>query len=202
MFAFLRGIVASKGAEGIALDVQGAGYAVMVPAGTQAQLVLHEEARLLTYCHIREDTFQIFGFLREEERALFIALLGITGVGPRVALAVLSALPPHTFQRAVLDNDVAAFNKVPGVGKKTAQRLVLEMRSKLGQDTELGALLGGEASAAVAAPEGDDVAEALLALGCTPQEARQAAAYARQQLGDEAGDEALVREALRSLARS
>ena len=92
MFAFLRGTVAEKGADHIALDVNGAGYLVHVPAPVQRKLAPNQEVRLLTYCHIREDAFQIFGFLREEERALFIMLLGISGIGPKVALAVLSGL--------------------------------------------------------------------------------------------------------------
>lgn len=201
MFAFLRGIVATKGLGQIALDVHGAGYAVFVPDTVYRKLAVDQEATLLTYCHIREDLFQIYGFLKEEERALFLMLLSINKVGPKVALSVLSAMTPAEFGRAVMDNDVKAFSKVPGVGKAMAQRIVLEMKSKLGQDPELDAILG-KTPREDEAPEGDDVYEALIALGCTPQEAKKASTHARTLLGPDAPDEELVRAALRSMART
>jgi Holliday junction DNA helicase RuvA len=163
-------------------------------------LVPNQEVTLLTYCHIREDAFLIFGFLREEERALFTMLLSISGVGPKVALAVLSSLPVAEFGRAVLDNDVKAFERVSGVGKKLAQRIILETRGKMGHDTELGVLLG-EVRPDSEALEGDDVYEALISLGCTPAEARKATATARKSLGEGAKDEDVVRAALRSMAK-
>lgn len=200
MFAFLRGSVAEKTIDGIALDVQGVGYAVLVPDTVYRKLAVHQEVTLLTYCHIREDSFTIFGFLKEEERALFIMLLGINGVGPRVALAVLSAMSVAEFGRAVLENDLKALTRSPGVGKKLAQRILLEMKAKMGQDAELSAILG-EPVGAEAEAEGDDVYEALMSLGCTQPEARKAAAAARKELGEGVPDEDLVRSALRSLAR-
>lgn len=201
MFAFLRGTVAMKGAQQIALEVQGVGYQVLVPERIQRKLAVNQEVMLLTYCHIRENAFDIFGFMKEEERGLFTALLTINGVGPKVALAVLSVFSVSEFARALQHNDVGAFTKVSGVGKKMAQRIVLEMKSKLGQDPELSAILGEEPGAAEAATDGDDVYEALLSLGCTPAEAKHAATKARKALGDDATDEDLVREALRSLAK-
>lgn len=201
MFAFLRGVVAFKGLNHIALDVNGVGYAVSVPDTVYRKLVIDQEATLLTYCHIREELFQIFGFLKEEERALFLMLLGINKVGPKVALSVLSSMSVKEFGRAVLENDVKTFSRVPGVGKAMAQRIVLEMKSKLGQNPELDAILGPAASAEEST-EGDDVYEALISLGCTPAEAKKAAAHARATLGTEVADEDLVRAALRSMART
>ncbi|MBP8129752.1 MAG: Holliday junction branch migration protein RuvA [Candidatus Hydrogenedentes bacterium] len=201
MFAFLRGTVEHKGAGQIALDVGGIGYAVLVPDTVHRRLAQHQEVKLLTYCHIREDAFQIYGFLKEEERSLFMTLLEINGVGPRVALAVVSFLAPAAFGRALLENDLKAFTGVPGVGKKLAQRILLEMKTKLGQDTELSAILG-EPAAEAAPGEGDDVYEALISLGCTPAEARNAALHARKKLGPDAPAEELVRAALRSMARA
>ena len=200
MFAFLRGTVAHKALEYVALDVNGAGYMVSVPEPVYRRLVVNQDVKLLTYCHIREDTFQIFGFLKEEERALFVMLLSVNKVGPRVALSVLSSLPVAEFGRAVLENDVKAFTKAQGVGKAMAQRIVLEMKSKLGQDPELSAILG-ETDADAAALEGDDVYEALVSLGCTAQEAKRAALGARKALGEDAPAEELVRAALRSMAK-
>ena len=200
MFAFLRGIVARKTAGHIELDVGGVGYEVFVPDSAHRRLVPDQEATLLTYCHIREDVFQIFGFLREDDRALFKTLLGLSGVGPKVALAVLSMMSPAEFGRAIFENDVTALTKIGGVGKKSAQRIILEMKAKLGQDAELGAILG-EGEAAQDAREGDDVLAALCSLGCTMAEAKRAAAKARKELPEDARDEELVRAALRSLAK-
>lgn len=200
MFAFLRGSVALKTLHHIALDVGGVGYLVQVPDPVHRKLAVNQDATLLTYCHIREDSFQIFGFLKEEEKALFTTLLDISGVGPRVALALLSALSVADFGRAITENNVKALTKAPGVGTKLAQRVLLEMKSKMGQNAELGAILG-EPTAADAADPGDDVTEALLSLGCTPAEARRAADHARRTLGKNARDEDLVAEALRSLVR-
>ncbi len=199
MFAFLRGVVAHKAPDHIQLDVNGVGYEVWTPDSVYRKLVVNQEATLLTYCHIREDVFQIFGFLREEEKALFKLLLSVGGIGPKVSLAILSAMSAQEFMRAVMESDVNAFTRVSGVGKKTAQRVVLEMKTKMGQDTELSAIL--QEPQAEATAESDDVIAALCTLGCTLAEARKAAAGARKQLGAEASDEDLVRAALRSMAR-
>jgi Holliday junction DNA helicase RuvA len=198
MFAFLRGIVARKPTGAVELDVNGVGYAVFVPDGVHRRLIIDSEATLLTYCHIREDAFQIFGFLREEEKALFISLLSISGIGPKVALTVLSGLSVQQFGRAVLDSDVNAFTRISGIGKKGAQRIILEMKAKLGQDAELSAILG-ESQESVT--DADDVIAALCSLGCTINEAKRAAAAARKQLGKDATDEDLVKAALRSMAK-
>jgi len=199
MFAFLRGVVAAKTLDQIHLDVNGIGYEVFVPDSVHRRLVPEQNATLLTYCHIREDTFQIFGFLREEEKSLFLMLLSISGIGPKVALSFLSAISPSDFGQAILNSDVNAITKVPGVGKKTAQRVVLEMKAKMGQDAQLSAILGEEAE--LDDSGSDDVQAALMALGCTPQEAKKAAAKARKDLGNGASDEDLVKSALRSMAK-
>lgn len=200
MFAFLRGTVAIKSIDHIALDVGGAGYEIAVPEGVYRKLAVHQEVTLLTYCHIREDSFQIFGFLKEEEKTLFTTLLSINKVGPKVALNVLSGLSVQAFGQAVLENDVKAFTKVSGVGKAMAQRIVLEMKTKLKQNPDLNAIIG-EPEIADHAPEGDDAYEALISLGCTPQEAKKVTAAARKKLGEGASDEEVVRAALQSMAK-
>jgi Holliday junction DNA helicase RuvA len=199
MFAFLRGVVARKTQDHLELDVNGVGYQVHVPDSVHRKLVVNQETTLLTHCHIREDAFQIFGFLREEEKTLFEMLLGISGIGPKVSLAILSAMSVAQFGKAILDNDVTAFTRVSGVGKKTAQRVVLEMKAKLGQDAELNVILGEPDDKSTA--ESDDVIAALCSLGCSLAEARKAAATARKQAGADAPIEEIVRLALRSLAR-
>lgn len=200
MFAFLRGAVALKSVEKIALDVGGVGYEVHVPGSLHRRLAVGQEITLLTHCHIREDAFTIFGFLREDEKRVFDMLLGVSGIGPKMAMSVVSAMTVAEFGRALLESDVDAFTKISGVGKKTAQRIVLEMKAKLGQDAELKAILGEDAES-VNGHDRDDVIDALLALGCTPGEAKKAATGARRELGDKAAPEEVVRLALRSLAR-
>lgn len=200
VYAFLRGSVAIKGAGVIALDVGGVGYEVHVPEPVQRRLVVGQEITLLTHCHIREDAFTIFGFLREEDKRVFDMLLSVSGIGPKLAMSVVSAMSVQEFGRALLESDVDAFTKISGVGKKTAQRIVLEMKAKLGQDAELKAIMGEDAEAANG-DDRDDVIAALLALGCTPGEAKKAATGARRDLGDKAAPEDVVKAALRSLAR-
>ncbi len=198
MFAFLRGVIAAKTLDAIHLDVNGIGYEVIVPHPVHDRIGIGREATLLTYCHIREDAFTIFGFLREEEKTLFVMLLSISGIGPKAAMSVLSSMSPSAFGRAIKDSDVTAFTRVPGIGKKTGQRIVLEMKAKLGQDAELGAILGEET---FAAEEADDAIAALMSLGCSPLEAKKAAQSARKKLGAAATDEDVVRAALQSMAR-
>ena len=198
MFAFLRGTVARKGTGTIDLDVNGVGYLLHVPDAVHRRAIVGVETTLQTYCHIREDAFQIFGFLREEEKALFTTLLSISGVGPKVALTVLSGMSVQEFGRAVLENDVNAFTRISGIGKKGAQRIILEMKTKLGQDAELSAILGEKEDVSA---DSDDVIAALCALGCTLGEAKRAAATARKSVGDNAPVEELVKAALRSMAK-
>ncbi len=198
MFAFLRGTVVRKGATHIELDVNGVGYQVFVPDRVHRKLIQDATATLLTYCYIREDAFNIYGFLREDDKALFTTLLGVTGVGPKVALAVLSAMSVQEFGRAILENDLNAFTKVSGIGKKGAQRIILEMKAKLKQDADLNAILG---EAEEATPDTDDAIAALCSLGLTLGEARKVAAAARKRLGEDAPDEEVVRAALQSMAK-
>jgi Holliday junction DNA helicase RuvA len=198
MFAFLRGVVARKGLTHVELDVNGVGYHVFVPEGVYRKLAVDGETTLLTHCHIREDAFQIYGFLREEERSLFVTLLSLSGIGPKLAMAILSALSVQAFGRAVMQNDVAALTRVSGVGKKGAQRIILEMKAKLGQDAELNAILGEPDEPT---PDSDDVIAALCSLGCSLGEARKAANAARKKLGEDAAPEELVKAALRTMSK-
>ncbi|GMW02515.1 MAG: Holliday junction ATP-dependent DNA helicase RuvA [Candidatus Hydrogenedentota bacterium] len=199
MYAYLRGTVTEKNIDHVVLEVGGVGYQVFAPDLVRQRLALQTTATLQTYCYIREDAFNIYGFLRTDEKALFIALLGITGIGPKAAMAIMSVMSPQAFGQAVMNHDVTAFTRISGVGKKTGQRIVLEMKARLGQDAELEAILGSPQESGT--PESDDVIAALCALGCTLPEARKAAAKARKALGDEAKDEDLVKAALRSLSK-
>jgi Holliday junction DNA helicase RuvA len=184
LISSLEGRIAEKGAGSVVLDVGGVGYEVAVSVSTVANLPpVGRPARLFTRMQVREDAMLLFGFGSAEERSLFDLLITVNGIGPKVALAFLSALAPDALRRAVASGDVAALTVVPGVGKKVAQRVVLDLRDKLGGD--------------VVVLEGPlvDVREALLSLGLSPQEASEAIGSLRPD-GDRPVED-LLRDALR-----
>lgn len=206
MIAFLRGRVASRVGNQVVLDVGGVGYRVAVPATTLAKLpAAGGEATLHTWLQVREDAFTLFGFWTPEECQVFETLLGVSGVGPKLALAVLSTLGPAGLERAVLLEDVPALATVPGVGKKLAQRLCLELRDKVegvggGDGRPAGA--GSVPSVPLTTVFQDayqEAAAALAALGYTGSEQGAALEAARRELGAGAAVEAVVRQALRAL---
>jgi Holliday junction DNA helicase RuvA len=161
MISFLEGEVVEKAGARVVVDVGGVGYDVLVPASTLASLPpVGRRARVHTRMIVRDDAMVLYGFTSTDERELFDLLTGVTGVGPKVALAFLSSLTPDAMRRSVVAGDVGALTVVPGVGKKVAQRVVLDLRDRMGGEGEL--VLGGPLA---------DVREALLALGLTPQEA-------------------------------
>jgi holliday junction DNA helicase RuvA len=132
MIASLRGRLLSKRPDGVIVDVGGVGYSVTVPLSTLASLPDEtSEVFLYTYTHVREDILQLFGFRVEEEKRIFTTLIGVSGIGPRIALSILSTIPADTFYGLVHAEDVEALCRVPGLGKKTAQRIILELREKL-----------------------------------------------------------------------
>jgi len=141
MIASLKGIILSKKPEGIIVDVRGIGYHVSVPLCSLADIPESgQEVFFHTYTHVREDALQLFGFLSEEERKVFTTLLGITGVGPKLGLAILSGMPANRFIETVNNEDVSLLSTIPGLGKKTAARLILELKGKLPSlDTEASA---------------------------------------------------------------
>lgn len=165
MIAFLAGEVVHRSGARVVLDVQGVGYEVLVPASTAARLPpAGRPARLHTRLQVRDDAMTLFGFATVDERELFDLLVTVSGVGPKVALSFLSVLDPDALRRAVASGDVAALTVVPGVGKKVAQRVVLDLKDRLGGDV---VIVDGPLA---------DVREALVSLGLTPAEASEAMA--------------------------
>jgi Holliday junction DNA helicase RuvA len=170
VIGFLRGTLIDRAANEVLIDVQGVGYRVLVAPGTVASLgepgttaVVH------TYLHVREDALTLYGFATRDERACFEALLGAHGVGPALAQAILSVHRPASLRQVLATDDVDGLCLVPGVGKKTAARLLLELKARLDlPDGDLSAILGGETG-----PR-NEVREALVALGYGPEEVRDA----------------------------
>jgi len=135
----LRGLMAAKRVDRVVLDVGGVGYEVAVtPTGLADLPAVGEEAVLHTHLHVREDVLQLYGFASEDERGLFRLLVAVSGVGPKLAMAILATLRPDELRRAVLTDDTASLTAVPGIGTRSAQKLMLELRPRLElPDTEL-----------------------------------------------------------------
>lgn len=196
MIGMLRGRLWQRGSDWVIVDVGGVGYRVSVPTGTAARLPgIGEEVVLHTHTYVREDTLALFGFLSLEEQHLFEELMTVSGVGPRLALTALSTLPPGELRRAVLDEDVTTLVRIPGVGRKTAQRMILDLKGRLARDGAATAVASPTDSAAV------DALAALESLGYGQGEALQALREAQKALDGRTVETAeLVRRALRHLA--
>ena len=184
MIASLRGRVVARRLDGVVLDVNGVGYLVQATQRALAKAQTGKEVALDTYLHVREDVLQLYGFAEPAERELFELLLSVSGVGPKVALAILSNSTPGDLRRAIALEDETRFVAIPGIGKKTAQRIVLELKEKL-----------GPAESLVEVPGQDLVArDALVELGYSLPEAERALAGTDPELPPEER----VRQALRA----
>ncbi len=174
MIGRLSGILIEKQPPQIVLDVGGVGYELDVPMGTFYDLpVLGTSATLFIHYVVREDAHLLYGFATRNERDTFRSLIKISGIGPKIALAILSGMNADELALAIVGEDTARLAKVPGIGKKTAERLVLELRGKLGGLAMSSPLAGKVASATVATPR-QDIQHALLALGYNEREAAAA----------------------------
>ena len=200
MIAFLKGILAGKTADCALVDVQGVGYAVGMAQGALAKLpAVGQPIQVHTYLQVSDNGIALYGFTTLEEKALFERLITVSGVGPKVALAALSAFSPEALVAAVQAQDVAAVQKIPGVGKKTASRIILELKGSF--DEGLASLFDGQgqpaSAASVAAESLKGAREALLALGFASAEADVALKGA-----PEGSDEnALIKYALKRLGK-
>jgi holliday junction DNA helicase RuvA len=134
MIARLTGSPVARDEQTLVLDVSGVGYLVNATRSAMRKSRKADAVTLETYLHVREDTMQLYGFAEAEERELFEHLLSVSGVGPKVALAIVSGSPPAELRQAIAGEDTARFQAIPGIGKKTAQRVVLELKEKLGVD--------------------------------------------------------------------
>ena len=140
MISRLRGTVVARTPAGLVMEVGGVGY--LVAATPRVSARVGEEATVETHLHVREDALQLYGFASAEERELFELLLGVSGIGPKVALAIVSGSPPAELRRAIARDDLARFEAIPGIGRKTAQRVVMELKDKLGEPAVVGSAGG------------------------------------------------------------
>jgi Holliday junction DNA helicase RuvA len=202
MIGRLRGTLLEKRTPDVVLDVHGVGYELQAPLGTIAQLpATGQEVVLHTHLAVREDAQQLYGFWRREERDLFRALIRVSGIGPKLGLAILSGMDPDEFVLSVQRGDIGALRKLPGIGKKTAERLVIEMRDGLGEWITALAPAPAPAAGAPASARNrmvQDAESALIALGYKPAEAARAVNAVLDDAVE--GSEELIRRALKGMA--
>jgi Holliday junction DNA helicase RuvA len=202
MIGRLQGILIEKLAPALLVDVQGVGYEIEAPLSTFYKLpAVGQPVLLWTHLVVREDAHLLFGFAGREERTLFRTLLRINGVGPKLALGLLSGIEPDAFIRCIEHGDVSTLTKIPGVGKKTAERLVIELRDRLKELSPV-AVIRGEGANRISLPSEPTAAEeaesALVALGYKPADAQKAIAAVKNE--HETAQE-LIRAALRRMVK-
>lgn len=197
MIAFLRGIVSDIDTDSLVLDWNGMGLQISVPMNRlQPRPVLNETCFLHTHLQVREDAWTLYGFSEKEQLEMFRLLLNVSGIGAKTALAIVDQMNPQRFANAVLEKDVKPFTAVSGVGKKTAERILLELKDKVeafrgeaGEDVPTEPAFSDGLNA--------DLVAALKQLGYSPTEARAFALGAQKALGADASPEGLLREALK-----
>jgi len=198
MITFLHGKLVEALPTQVIVDVQGMGYEVLIPLSSYDKLPpAGQEIRLLTHLVIREDAHVLYGFMSATERDLFRLLINsVSGIGPKIALNILSGISPAAFRGAVANGDVKALAQISGVGKKTAERIVVELKDKIGA---AGAWEAASAQRGLSAADQkvNDGVLALIALGFKQAEAHDAVRHAQQALGPQATVEELVRACLR-----
>jgi Holliday junction DNA helicase RuvA len=202
MIAHLNGLVAAVGLDGAVIEVGGVGLRVQCTPDTLAHLKPGEQARVATSLVVREDSLTLFGFGTDDERNVFELLQTASGIGPRIALAMLAVHSPDALRRAVATEDIKALTMVPGIGTKGAQRIVLEMKDRLGAPSDGASVNGAATARRGAASWRDQVTTGLLNLGWSARDAEAAVSAVEAESDGQAPDVATaLRAALRKLSR-
>lgn len=198
MIASLRGKIAFKGLNRIIVDVHGVGYEVAVSLTTMEALPQDAEAFLNIYTALRENALELYGFVTQEEKALFEMLLTVAGIGPRISLNILSGTSPDGFRRAVLEGDLHRLTSIPGIGKKSAERIVLELKEKIHKMPMFGDPISGKP-----APPSlrDDLVSSLTNLGYKERMAETVAKKVLEEAGPEMSLSYAVKTALKELMK-
>jgi Holliday junction DNA helicase RuvA len=199
VIASVRGVVAALGPDGAVVEVGGVGLSVSCSPGTLARLRVGEAARLATSLVVREDSLTLYGFADDDERSLFELLQTANGVGPKLAQTILAVHPPHEVRRAVATDDLAALTKVPGIGRKGAERIVIELRDRIGSvESRPGDVTG----VTPVAPWREQLRHALAGLGFSGKEAADAIDVVAADAGDTPDVSALLRQSIQLLGRT
>ena len=198
MYAYLKGTVADKGQNEVVIDVGGVGYLLSCSMTTLQEIPpVGESMKVHTYLSVREDAMELFGFATKEEKSMFTRLLSVSGIGPKVALSILGSMPLRDLTLAIVTGDITALSRAPGVGKKTAQRLALELKEKVDQSDLDAVPVSGGVYTPIQEDAATEALAALQALGYTPAEASKAINQVR---GQSNSPNELVRLALRNMA--
>ncbi len=194
MIAFLKGNIIQKTSNKVILDVGGVGYCAFIPLSTYLKLgETNSPAELYIYMHVTDNTLALYGFHSQEEKELFIKLIGISGIGPRIALNVLSGIETGDLKEAIQNSDVARISLIPGIGKKTAIRIALELQEKLEKKEEILAAPGYK--------EREDLISALMNLGFKRKEVEKIVDDTIKTYTIKAGFDHLIKESLKRLAK-
>lgn len=198
MIGMLRGKVWEIQSERLVIDVHGTGYLLTVPNGLLAKAYPEQELVVYTHVVVREDDLSLYGFSSFEEKQLFLEILSVSGIGPKAAISLLSTFGAVQIQSAIISENLNLLTKVPGIGKKTAQRLILELKEKFKGHSSFP--MGGDPSSGPSSPAQSEALQTLLALGFSVEEARQALGQVMKE-NQELTTEDQVKKALRLLAR-
>ncbi|HWI55511.1 MAG TPA: Holliday junction branch migration protein RuvA [Desulfobacteria bacterium] len=201
MIAFLKGVVVSTGSDNIILEVNGIGYKIYVPAPVVGSVSGNaEQLTVYTYMNVREDAIQLYGFLNTGDLEMFELLIQVSGIGPKVGLTVLSSMSGSAFVQAILHEQLDILTSIPGVGKKTAQRMIIELKDKI---SKMGIISGeSQPGAQQALPDAaNDAMQALTALGYNPVEAKRALRKIVLEENRVCRPEELIKLALKELGR-
>ena len=199
MLAYIKGLLEEKGEDHIVVESGGIGYLILVPGSVLSELPsIGEPVKIYTYLHVREDAMVLFGFLTKEDRETFKLLITVNGIGPKGAMGILSVLSTYDLKVAIMNNDVTRITRAPGVGKKTAQKLILDLKDKLKIDdySELltAQINGSDGTASISVM--DEAVEALVSLGYSSHEA----IHAVKGMNHLTTVEDIIKGALKSLA--
>ena len=196
MFEYLSGIVKFKNPTGLVLDVNGVGYRIQIPLSTFEVLPNVEKPfQALIYFHVREDTQSLYGFASAEERDLFLMLIGISGIGPKMALSIMSGASPQQFRKRIIAGDVRALTQIPGIGLKTAKRIIIELKEKF---TDADEEIPGESDIPLPSLS-EEALQALLSLGYRRGESLTALKKAAKELAADASIEDILKIALQKM---
>ena len=197
MFAYISGKLFQKEPTSVIIDVNGIGYQINIPLSTYSALpATGQNAKLLTYYHVREDIQALYGFATPEEKELFLLLISVSGIGPKMAMTILSGTSPEQFRHRILDGDVESLTLIPGIGLKTARRIIIELGEKIGQTSEV---VSGELATVTLGATGEEALRALISLGYRRAEALNALRKAVKELGDSAPVEKYIKAALNQM---
>ena len=197
MFAYISGKLFQKEPTSVIIDVNGIGYQINIPLSTYSALpATGQNAKLLTYYHVREDIQALYGFATPEEKELFLLLISVSGIGPKMAMTILSGTSPEQFRHRILDGDVESLTLIPGIGLKTARRIIIELGEKIGQTSEV---VPSELATVTLGATGEEALRALISLGYRRAEALNALRKAVKELGDSAPVEKYIKAALNQM---